>query len=389
MASLSGLVTRLRKALTRHKRYPVLYNIYGADESRVGKRALLVYVVKAFLATADDTPSEGHQNLRRARALATVLSEFGYIVDVADTRDQGFEVDRSYDLVLKDRVRLNHFEPAPGGTKRLLLATTMNHVAHNWNLRARHQRLYQRRGRQIQIRRLYNEKLTYASEVDAIVGIGNESTLGTWRQSSPARIHMVDNFGLSDTRFVFETKDFGAARKRFLYFASGSQVQKGLDLLLEIFPHLPALDLYVCSQFGKETDFCECYHKELFETPNVHPVGWIKVNGPEFYELAGKCAYVISASCSEGQSGSVVQCMYAGLIPVVTRETGIDTEDFGITFGDDSLEEIERVIVRLAGLPETWHREHSLKTRQVAEEKYSEAAFVARWREILAEVLRA
>ena len=215
--------------------------------------------------------------------------------------------------MLKDRVRLNHFEPAPGGTRRLLLATTMNHVAHNRNLRARHQRLYQRRGRQILIRRLYNENMTYASEADAIVGIGNDSTLASWRQSSPARIHMIDNFGLSDTRFVFESKDFGAARKNFLYFASGSQVQKGLDLLLEIFPRLPDLDLYVCSQFGKETDFCECYHKELFETPNIHPVGWIKVNGPEFYELAGKCAYVISASCSEGQSGSVVQCMYTDL----------------------------------------------------------------------------
>ena len=53
---------------------------------------------------------------------------------------------------------------------------------------------------------------------------------------------------------------------------------------------------------------------------------------------------------------------------MVTRETGVDTEDFGVTFDDDSTGEIEKVIVRLAGSPETWHRQHSVKTRQVAEE---------------------
>ncbi len=196
-----------------------------------------------------------------------------------------------------------------------------------------------------------------------------------------------NNYGFSGTRFVFEGKDFATARRNFLFFASGSQVQKGLDLLLEIFPRLPQLDLYVCGGFAKEADFCDCYHQELFETPNIHAVGWLDVNGPEFYDLAAKCAYVIHPSCADGQPGSVVQCMHAGLIPMVTREAGIDTQDFGVTFANDSLEEIQRVIMQLASRPETWHREHSLKTRAGAEKMYSEEAFLARWREILTEVL--
>jgi glycosyltransferase involved in cell wall biosynthesis len=73
---------------------------------------------------------------------------------------------------------------------------------------------------------------------------------------------------------------------------------------------------------------------------------------------------------------------------VVTREAGIDTEDFGITFSNDSIEEIERVILEVSQLPETWHRERSIKTRKVSEEKYSEDAFMNRWRNILAEILK-
>jgi glycosyltransferase involved in cell wall biosynthesis len=229
--------------------------------------------------------------------------------------------------------------------------------------------------------------MPYAVEADAIVGIGNDYTLGTWGEDSNAARYPFNNSGFPDTRFIFESKDFGKARGNFLFFASGSQVQKGLDLLLEIFPQLPDLDLYICSSYRKEPDFCACYHKELFETPNIHPMGRIAVNGPEFYELAARCAYIIHPWCSDGQAGSVVQCMHAGLIPLVTREVGVDTEDFGGTFADDSLDEIEKVIVQVASLPETWHQQHSLQTRKIAEEKYSEAAFMKRWREILTEVL--
>ena len=315
-----------------------------------------------------------------------VSSVTSLISQISET--ESFKPDRDYDLVLRDRVTMAHFEPAARGTRRLLLATTMDHAAHNRHLKARHQRLYQRRGRRILVRRLYEERMTYAIEADAIVGVGNDLTLDTWRQTSRAAIYKFNNFGLDGTRFAFEAKDFATARKNFLFFASGSQIQKGLDLLLEIFPKLPHLDLYICSGYRKEDDFKVCYHKELFETPNIHPMGFIAVNGPRFDELTRQCAYVISASCSEGQSGSVVQCMSAGLIPVVTRETGIDTEDFGVTFADDSLEEIQQVVERLAGLPESWHREQSLKTRKAAEAKYTEAAFAVRLREILSEVLQ-
>jgi hypothetical protein len=100
--------------------------------------------------------------------------------------------------------------------------------------------------------------------------------------------------------FVYDGKDFVDARKRFLFFATRSQMQKGLDWLLEIFPKYPDLHLYVCSQFENEPDFCALYRKELHETPNVHPIGWIAAKGPQYNQLMKTCAYVIHPTCSEG-----------------------------------------------------------------------------------------
>ena len=115
----------------------------------------------------------------------------------------------------------------------------------------------------------------------------------------------------------------------------------------------------------------------------------VPVNGEQFYELARSCANVIHPSCSDGQAGSVVQCMAAGLVPLVSRETGIDVDGFGLQFADDGLEEIERVILDVAGRPTAWHETQSALSRRAAEEQFSLDAFTARWREILTEILAA
>jgi glycosyltransferase involved in cell wall biosynthesis len=383
VSRLRGVRSRFRK----RQRYPILFNVNGADESTHHKRALIVYLAKAFMLPPDAPEILNHQKFRRSRQIAALLGDFGYVVDVADVSTRKIKSDREYDLVMKDRVKLEHVEPARNGTVRIVLATTTNHVVHNRNLRRRHELLFWRRGRRIRPRRIYKEEMPFAAEADAIIGVGNEYTLGSWREVSKAPIYPFNNFGFPHTQFIFKSKDFSKARKSFLFFASGSQVQKGLDLVLEIFPRLPELHLYICSGYRKETDFCSLYRKELFETPNIHPRGWVQTDSPEFYDLVARCAYVIHPSCSDGQAGAVVQCMYAGLIPLVTKEVGVDTEDFGVTFSDDSVSAIEKEIMRVAALPEEWHREHSLKTRKVAEEKYSETAFIMRLREIMTEVL--
>jgi hypothetical protein len=79
--------------------------------------------------------------------------------------------------------------------------------------------------------------------------------------------------------------------------------------------------------------------------------------------------------------------MYSGLIPLVTRWAGIDTEDFGVTFQGETVEEIEKGVREFSELPEAWYRERSERTRRAAEAKYSEAAFLKRWNKILAAVL--
>ncbi len=375
---------KLKSLYDKRSSYPTIINANAIDESEYAKRALLLWVSRDFLLRENGPLFLTHQHYRQSQQVTTVLDGLRFAVDVADVRSRNFTPTRDYDLVIRNKV--SEF-PLKSDSIRIYLATTMHHKIHNENIRRRHQLLYERRGRRVKLRRIQSESMPYVENADAIIGFGNEYIISTWEGAFNIPVYPFNNYGFKETEFLTDSKDFAMARNSFLFYASKSQVQKGLDLLLEIFPKHPELNLYVCSEFEKEEDFRACYYKELYKTPNIHPVGWVRVNSRQYNELIVKCAYVIHPSCAEGQPGSVVQCMYSGLIPLVTRETGIDTEDFGITFEDDGLEEIERVILEVSRMPESWHREHSIKTRKVSEKKYSEDAFMERWRNMLAEIL--
>lgn len=363
---------------------PMISNANGADEAACNGAALLVYLPQAFQLADDDPAFLRHQNLNRCRNIAAVLGELGCVVDVVHRSDTNFRPARSYDLVIGDRTDWNGVERLfPPTAVHVYLATSMSHHLHNANLRRRHELLRTRRGCDVEIRRVYPEVMPAVDGADAIAVVGNDFTARTWKEVFEGPVYPFHSHGPGQPGSPPKGKDFAEARRSFLFFASKSQMQKGLDLLLEIFPRHPSLQLYVCSRFEEERDFCACYRRELFETPNVHPLGWVGVRSPEFDELMRRCAYVIHPTCSEGQPGSVVQCMYAGLIPLITEEAAIDPEGIGVRFADDSLEEIERVIADVTQRPPEWHLECSARTRAVAQARYSERAFVTRWREIM------
>jgi glycosyltransferase involved in cell wall biosynthesis len=362
--------------------YPVILNANKVKEQKYLKRALLIYIVRPFLHREHDPIFFNHQNMRQCKQICTILGEAGYIVDVMDINDNVSKVDYEYDLVISHRVNFKQGGvPYRSACRKMYLASGMLHSVSNNNVRRRLNLLRERRPCRLNELSLVDEDVSYVREAMAIAGFGNEATLGTWRDIFGGPIYPFNNYGFPGTRFL--EREFSIARNRFLFFGGRQQLLKGLDLLLEVFPKCPDLHLYVCGSFQREYDFCRCYWKELYTTPNIHAVGRITVNSPKFYELVSRCAFVIHPSCSEGQPGSVIQCMHTGLIPIATRESGIDMEDFGIMLANDSLEELTETVRTVSQFPEQWYKEHSALVHQKARTDFSEERFIERWRDIV------
>jgi glycosyltransferase involved in cell wall biosynthesis len=267
-------------------------------------------------------------------------------------------------------------------TRTLYIATG---TAHGHNNRAEYQRLEDlavRRSARLKPRRIVTPNEHTLPHYDGIACLGNAFTVSTYEPYHQT-IYPFSNHG--DPRIAYQNKDFNAARTDFLYFASHGQVHKGLDLLLEAFSTRPQYRLHVCSHYETERDFVRCYSQELYRTPNILAHGWVHILGSRFREICQACSCSILPSCAEANVGSMIACMHAGLIPIVSKECGIDTDNVGVTLPSCSLEDITTAIDQIATQPAAWHREHSAAARAVSVRDYSQEAFTQRWENILTE----
>ncbi|MEI7437331.1 MAG: glycosyltransferase family 4 protein [bacterium] len=314
--------------------------------------------------------------------MAFALGEAGYVVDVADVRTPQIPASAGlYDLILTHHPSLALIQDhLTSDAKVVYLAAGMNHAECNRRVNARRAAIQKRRLSRIPPYEVNDEMLSVLSRADAIAGFGNQSTMGTWARAFSGPIFPFDNSGFGWIRQADEVaRDYAS---HFLFFGSVDQVRKGLDLLLEVFPKHPDLHLHVAGHYEREPEFCACYDHELRQTANIHTHGVVVIGSKNWDSLIKQCAFVILPSCGEGQAGSVIQAMYAGLIPVVTPAAGIDVSNCGFVLEGEPPDALERDLLRLASLPEATLRERRELTLQVAHGKYSAAAFESRWLEI-------
>ncbi len=288
--------------------------------------------------------------------------------------DRHAKLTKKYDLVIDLHPKINsiYADHLNTGAKRVAYITGSNPSFSNRAEMERINDIYQRRGTRLSPERYaepFDQKLL--SSFDAMFFMGNEYNLKTYDGYLPKKVSSIKNTGYE---FLAEHTHSERSPKAFLFLASGGQVLKGLDLLLEVFAKNPNLDLYVCSYFKSEKDFTRLYHKELFETKNIHPIGGVDITSPAFAQLAKRCAYLIAPSCSEGQSGSVLTGMSAGLIPIVSRECGFNDDEVHI-LNDCQLETIENTIREYAQKPKEWREQEAERVLGIVRERYSNENF--------------
>jgi glycosyltransferase involved in cell wall biosynthesis len=169
-----------------------------------------------------------------------------------------------------------------------------------------------------------------------------------------------------------------------MWFGSGGLVHKGLDLVLETFVDMPDYHLTICGPIDGEKDFRKVFYKELYQTANIHTEGWLDVDSQKFVKIARGCIGLIYPSCSEGGGGSVINCMHAGLIPIVSRESSVDVdEDYGIVLPECSTEEIRGSVRRLSALPSEKLKLMARKAWEFVRENHTRKRFSEEYRRVI------
>jgi glycosyltransferase involved in cell wall biosynthesis len=351
---------------------------------------LLAYLTDAFHVDDIQTVPYDHPAYWESFQMAKTFVDFGYSVDVISAADaDGFMPEKKYAFYIGHRYNFVTIAQRLNADCVKVLHCDMAHpLFHNDATMSRLLALQHRRG--ITLPALRFDPPTPAIEhADCAVVLGNEFTIGTYSYANKPIYRLPISAPL-----VYpwpRRKDFEASRRNFLWFGSHGFVHKGLDLVLEAFAEMPEYHLTVCGpmELDVEKDFKNAFNKELYQTSNIHTVGWVDLGSPEFVQIADKCGGLIYPSCSEGQCGGVIVCMHAGLIPILSYESGVDVQGFGFLLQDCSVEGIKNSIRMVASLPAEALKERARQTWEFARANHTRKRFAEEYLKVVGAIISA
>jgi glycosyltransferase involved in cell wall biosynthesis len=372
--------------ITRYTQNPYERIITLKPKKRSQGNVLLSYKIEPILLKPDEPMPNAHTNYWESLQIAQTFLDFGYRVDVIDSRNEKFipkknysffitrtDIERIAQLLNKDCVKIVHLDVA-------------HWLFNNYASYRRSLALQQRRGITVRSQRIVEPNLAI-EYADYATILGNQFTIDTYSyvQKPIFRVPI-------STCAIYqwpENKNFEACRKNFLWFSGSGLVHKGLDLVLDAFAEMPDYHLYVCGPIQQEKDFGNAYHKELCETSNIHTIGWVDVESPEFIEITNNCIGLIHPSCAECGGGSVIACMHAGLIPIVSYESSVDVHDFGVILNDCSIDTIKKTVQMLSSLPAEELKQMARKAWKFARANHTRERFAEEYKKIITKIIEA
>ena len=323
----AGVLSRLRSlrhAWTewqRRRAAPVILpNRSGQGRGRAG----LAYVSSPFRGRATGL----HSNEAEAHAMSIVLQDAGLEVVVFDFDTNSPPDVRGIDLligfgkVFEEACRAGH----PGQT-RVLYHTGAYLPFQNAAELSRVDDFRRRHGAHLRPRRCVDPYGPASQHIpDGIILLGNAWTASTYA-SVARRIETLDP--TTNAHWIGPRQLPPAQRRGLLWMGSTGCLHKGLDLVIDAFPTLgTGWELHICGDdSASEPDFWAHY---ACLPSAIQRHGWVHPASSTMRTILDRCSFVILPSCSEGMATSVLAGMACGLVPIVTKETGIDVDGVGI-----------------------------------------------------------
>jgi len=297
-----------------------------------------------------------HTNRAICKLFTEALVEIGFNVSVYSYLDEDIDTSVKYDLFIGHNIHFHKIAKKiqPGAIK-VLLTTGSSPTYDNSQLARRNEAL--RRRRSVLNCNFYRpiEEPDYPylnfKVADWVYMIGAPSIVSeTWYPEFRNKFVAYKNLTqFRPTISKRKKKNDLVGANAFVYLSSVGNLRRGLDLVLETFSSLKDQRVFICGPYAAEREFCALYKKELFHTPNIVPMGFVDTNSRRFSDMIQESDFGILPSCSEGQSGSVLNLMSKGLMPVITKECGYENvNDYGFLIPGDSLDSVLETVKRAA-----------------------------------------
>ena len=344
---------------------------------------LLSYRIELFSTKPGQPIPYYHYNRQLSVVMARTFVDLGFAVDVISNENRSFLPNKKYDFFIDTRMNFERIASLLNkDCVKILHATTAHPYFNNYAETKRLMAMQERRHVTLRSKRFMDPKYAIAIEFADCVVVHCAFGMKNFNYANKP-MYLVPN--AVPYRYPWsDSKDFEACRFRFLWLGSEGMVHKGLDLVLEAFAGMPEYHLTVCGPVAREKDFEQAYFQELYHTPNIHTRGWIDVESAEFRDLTNRCLGMVYPSCSETNAGSVLTSLHAGLIPIISWESGVDVgKDEGVVLDNCSIESIREAVRQTSSRSIQELRCMSRKSWEFAQENHTIRNFEKKYRDVI------
>lgn len=336
--------------LKRKTRY--LKNVFDTQHP---KKVLISYLSSSFTRGA----SEKHTSLLECITAGKVFNGLGYNVDVIDFDDDDKNINfAQYEIVYGFGTPYEKsFADKNFKGKRILYSTGCNSNFTNITTTKRLKEFHEKTGilDPELIRTVDNSWPLQKYLSDAILSLGNQFVANTYRSEGiTSSIFELDLFyPKSDSEKDMLFEDYSTIKNNLIWFGSKSSVHKGLDITLEIIKQIPDLKLFICGyQKNYEIELYN-YYKDVFESNQVVDCGFVNIHSTQFADIVNNCGAAIFPTAAEGGAAALLTLMgNAGIIPITTKNAGLDIEQYGFVAQNVTYSDIEIQVLKYLNTPE-------------------------------------
>jgi len=339
--------------------------IYNYYKKKYEKKVLLSYSTYHF----NKKNYTAHTNYSESLIIAKVFDNLGYIVDIFNNRNNYNINFDDYDIIFGGGALMYKSLEARTSAITIYYGTG----SHPWQCTDASLK---------RVLEFYNKtnyiamKSTRMQDINAglaaslckyVLCIGNEQTKKTFIDNHCKNVSMINPTFHSLKNIEVINKESNS-KNNFLYFGSYGLLHKGLDLVIDAIKKFPDCTLHICGYVDREKDFIS----KLDFPDNIVVHGFIDIESKIFKDLSRKCAFTILPSASEGIATAIITGMGRGaMIPIVTKECGIDLDDFGIEIEKLTVKSVEMSIQESLNLSEVEIDKRSQASQQKAYEYYT------------------
>jgi len=163
-------------------------------------------------------------------------------------------------------------------------------------------------------------------KADKILCVGNKFSIKTYRKFNKIikQIKPAIHNPILVNKDYFNNKKFNSV----VYVGGTGLICKGLDIIIESFLELRNFKLSIFAP-NDENDFWNIYKPKILKSNNIDFYGFFSPNSFFFQKIMSESLFHANTPCAEGMSTSVLLTNSFGIIPVVSKSSGIDVGDCG------------------------------------------------------------